>query len=183
MDNVHILRSNSQHVVWPRSEQQLQTIIIEYKVVLYNIHLPRFGANATSWTGSKTIPTMLWIFCHFLKWEFYYMHIYLTYNHHNHTNRASSLYSKICRREEAIAPGSSIPTTIIGGWILSGGDVSRHLWLYTTSPQTKFARISNWSSYVHIYTFTPISTYNYSQQSTCMLQQQWLQVSQWVSAN
>ena len=29
-------------------------------------YLPRLGANATSCTGSKTIPTMLWIFCHFL---------------------------------------------------------------------------------------------------------------------
>lgn len=34
-------------------------------------HLPRLGAKATSCTGSYTIPTILWIFCHFL-----HVHIY-----------------------------------------------------------------------------------------------------------
>ena len=32
----------------------------------------------------------------------------------------SSLYSKICKREDAIAPGSSVPTTIMGGCTLRG---------------------------------------------------------------
>lgn len=45
----------------------------------------------------------------------------IDYIHHNNTHLVSSLYSKICRRDDATAPGSSIPTTIIGGWILIGG--------------------------------------------------------------
>ena len=43
--------------------------VIHYVHIIFSSHilyLPRFGAKATSCTGSYTIPTMLWIFCHFL---------------------------------------------------------------------------------------------------------------------
>ena len=39
---------------------------IMHNIFSIHIYLPRFGAKATSCTGSYTIPTMLWIFCHFL---------------------------------------------------------------------------------------------------------------------
>lgn len=48
---------------------------------------------------------------------------YITYKF---THLVSSLYSKICNREDATAPGSSIPTTIIGGWILIHQHVLLH---------------------------------------------------------
>ena len=80
---------------------------IPLSMLRLSAYLPMFGAKATSWTGSKATPTMVCKFCHL---------------------RPSSLYSNSCILPEATAVVSSVPTTIMGGWILQQGQTQQQQW-------------------------------------------------------
>ena len=88
-----ITRCYCKHVVRPANTQK---VINKPLPQLHCTHRPGLGANATSCTGSWTMPKIFCNLCHFL---------------------SVSLYSNICR-PLCIDPGSSVPTTNIGEWIL-----------------------------------------------------------------
>ena len=94
--HMYVTRCHCKHVVRPTKTHEWLTSPSHNHMCTYR---PGLGANATSCTGSWTMPKIFCSLCHFL---------------------FVSLYSNICRPLAimCIEPGSSVPTTNIGEWIL-----------------------------------------------------------------